>query len=61
MDLGYSGPPFYWSPVAVSIADAYIKAEKYDQGIETYNADSGRYRDFKTLYYPKEIMMEESF
>jgi tetratricopeptide (TPR) repeat protein len=38
IDLGYGEPPLYARPVAVSIADAQIKAEKYDKAIDTYNA-----------------------
>ena len=36
IDLGYGEPPLYARPVAVSIADAHIKAEKYDKAVETY-------------------------
>jgi len=38
LDLGYGEPPLYARPVAVSIADAQIRAEKYDKAIETYNS-----------------------
>ncbi len=38
LDLGYGEPPLYARPVAVSIADAHIKAEKYDKAIETYQS-----------------------
>ena len=38
IDLGYGEPPLYARPVAVSIADAQIKAEKYDKAIDTYQA-----------------------
>lgn len=38
IDLGYGEPPLYARPVAVSIADAQIKAEKFDKAIETYQA-----------------------
>lgn len=36
MDLGYGEPPLYARPVAISIADAYIRAGKYDKAVDTY-------------------------
>ena len=36
IDLGYGEPPLYARPVAVSIAEAHMKAKKYDKAIETY-------------------------
>ena len=36
LDLGYGEPPLYARPVAMSLAAAQIKAEKYDDAIETY-------------------------
>ncbi|WP_445737773.1 tetratricopeptide repeat protein [Mariniflexile sp.] len=35
-DLGYGEPPLYARPVAMSLAAAQIKAEKYDDAVETY-------------------------
>lgn len=36
LELGYGEPPLYARPVAVSIADAFIKEKNYDMAIETY-------------------------
>jgi tetratricopeptide (TPR) repeat protein len=36
LDLGYGEPPLYARPVAMSIAEAQIKVEKYDDAIDTY-------------------------
>ena len=38
IELGYGEPPLYARPVAVSIADAQIRAGKYDKAIETYHS-----------------------
>lgn len=38
IDLGYGEPPLYARPVAISIGQAQLKAEKYDAAIETYTA-----------------------
>ncbi len=38
MDLGYGEPPLYARPVAVSMADAQIKAGKYDTAVEIYQS-----------------------
>ena len=49
IDLGYGEPPLYARPVAVSIAVAQIKAEKYDAAFETYQALLKR--------FPKSVFM----
>lgn len=36
--LGYGEPPLYARPVAISLADAHLKAKKYDMAIEIYLA-----------------------
>jgi len=38
IDLGYGEPPLYARPVAISIADAHIKAANYDKAIDTFLA-----------------------
>lgn len=36
-DLGYSEPPTYARPVLISLAEAHLKANKYDKAIKSYN------------------------
>lgn len=50
LDLGYGEPPLYARPVAVSIAEAQIKAKKYDEAIETYQSLLKRYPKSAYLY-----------
>ncbi len=50
IDLGYGEPPLYARPVAVSIADAQIKAAKYDKAIETYQALLKRFSKSAFVY-----------
>jgi len=38
IELGYGEPPLYARPVAVSIADAHIRAGKYDAAVEAWQS-----------------------
>lgn len=38
LQLGYGEPPLYARPVAVSMANAYIKTKNYDKAVEVYIA-----------------------
>ncbi len=51
IDLGYGEPPLYARPVAISIADAQIKAEKYDKAIDTYQALLKRFPKSAFVYH----------
>lgn len=50
LDLGYGEPPLYARPVAVSIAEAQIKANKFDEAIETYQSLLKRFPKSAYLY-----------
>ena len=51
IDLGYGEPPLYARPVAISIAAAQLKAEKYDKAIETYNSLLKRFPKSAYVYH----------
>ena len=51
IDLGYGEPPLYARPVAISIADAQIKAAKYDKAIDTYQALLKRFPKSAFVYH----------
>jgi tetratricopeptide (TPR) repeat protein len=50
MALGYGEPPLYSRPVAVSIADAYIRAGKYEKAVETYQGLLKRFPKSAFIY-----------
>lgn len=51
IDLGYGEPPLYARPVAISIAAAQIKAEKYDKAIDTYQGLLKRFPKSAFVYH----------
>ena len=50
INLGYGEPPLYARPVAMSIADAHLKVEKYDDAVATYQALLKRFPKSAYIY-----------
>ncbi|GAB3891806.1 tetratricopeptide repeat protein [Spirosoma agri] len=50
-ELGYSEPPSYARPVLISLAEAHLKARKYDKAIAAYNALLERHPNSANAYW----------
>jgi len=50
-DLGYSEPPSYARPVLISLAEAHLKAKKYDKAIAAYSALLERHPNSANAYW----------
>ncbi|SRX54425.1 lipopolysaccharide assembly protein LapB [Aequorivita sp. CIP111184] len=59
LDLGYGEPPLYARPVAMSIAAAQIKAEKYDDAVDTYQELLKRFPKSAYVYNALRIVYEQ--
>lgn len=59
IELGYGEPPLYARPVAMSIAAAQIKAKKYDEAIETYQALLKRFPKSAYIYHALRLVYKE--
>ncbi len=59
IELGYGEPPLYARPVSMSIAAAQIKAKKYDDAIETYQALLKRFPKSAYIYHALRLVYAE--
>ncbi|GAB4038451.1 tetratricopeptide repeat protein [Spirosoma jeollabukense] len=50
-ELGYSEPPTYARPALISLAEAHLKAGKYDKAIAAYNALLERHPNSANAYW----------